>query len=165
MADLSETLQQQVLQAVENQQPLNIVSGNSKSFLYQKQAGDTLPLHEHRGIVSYQPTELVVTAFAGTKLSDLQDMLAKHHQRLPFDPPHFGDNATLGGTIAAGLSGSIRPFTGSARDYVLGCKIINGKGQIMQFGGQVMKNVAGYDVSRLMAVSYTHLTLPTSDLV
>lgn len=150
MADLSEALQQQVLLAVENQQPLNIVSGNSKSFLYQKQAGDTLSLHEHRGIVSYQPTELVVTAFAGTKLKDLQDMLAEHHQRLPFEPPHFGDNATLGGTIAAGLSGSIRPFTGSARDYVLGCKIINGKGQIMQFGGQVMKNVAGYDVSRLM---------------
>lgn len=174
MSDLSDVIQQQILQAVENQQPLNIVGGNTKSFLYHAHPGATLSLQDHQGIVNYQPTELVVTAYAGTKLSELQTMLAEHNQRLPFDPPHFGDSATLGGTIATGLSGSIRPFTGSARDYVLGCKIINGKGQIMQFGGQVMKNVAGYDVSRLMVgamgslgvlleISLKVLPIPTSE--
>ncbi|MBN47156.1 MULTISPECIES: glycolate oxidase subunit GlcE [unclassified Methylophaga] len=150
MADISKTIQQQILTAVETQQPVNLRGGNTKSFLYHAKPGETLSLQAHQGIVNYQPTELVVTAYAGTKLNDLQSTLAEHNQRLPFDPPHFGDDATLGGAIATGLSGSIRPFTGSARDYVLGCRIINGKGQIMQFGGQVMKNVAGYDVSRLM---------------
>lgn len=174
MSDLSEVIQQQILHAVDNQQPLNILGGNTKSFLYQAQSAETLSLREHQGIVNYQPTELVVTAYAGTKLSELQTMLAEYNQRLPFDPPHFGDNATLGGAIATGLSGSIRPFTGSARDYVLGCKIINGKGQVMQFGGQVMKNVAGYDVSRLMVgamgslgvlleISLKVLPIPTSE--
>lgn len=150
MADLTHTLQQQVLQAIENRQPLTISAGQSKAFLSPAPTGEVLSVADHQGIVSYQPTELVVTVRAGTKLSDLQRSLAEHQQYLPFEPPHFGNDATIGGTIAAGLSGSSRPFTGSARDYVLGCKIINGRGQILQFGGQVMKNVAGYDVSRLM---------------
>lgn len=174
MSNPNEAIQQHILHAFENKRPLNIAAGKTKSFLYQAQPGETLSLQAHQGIVNYQPTELVVTAHAGTKLSDLQSMLTEHNQRLPFDPPSFGDNATLGGTIATGLSGSIRPFTGSARDYVLGCKIINGKGQIMQFGGQVMKNVAGYDVSRLMVgamgslgvlleISLKVLPIPTSE--
>ena len=150
MADLTLALQQQVLQAIENRQPLTISAGQSKAFLSAAPTGDILSVADHQGIVSYQPTELVVTVRAGTKLRELQLALAEHNQYLPFEPPHFGNDATIGGTIAAGLSGSSRPFTGSARDYVLGCKIINGRGQVLQFGGQVMKNVAGYDVSRLM---------------
>ncbi|MCW9029920.1 MAG: glycolate oxidase subunit GlcE, partial [Gammaproteobacteria bacterium] len=105
----------------------------------------------HQGIISYEPSELVITARAGTPLKDIEELLAKNNQMLPFEPPHFGKHATLGGAIATGLSGSRRPFTGSVRDFVLGTKIITGKGDIMSFGGQVMKNVAGYDVSRLMA--------------
>src|SRR5690554_1378687 len=124
MADLTQSLQQQILQAIENGRTLTISAGQTKSFLSPAASGETLSVAAHQGIVSYQPTELVVTVRAGTKLRDLQLALAEHNQYLPFEPPHFGKNATLGGTIAAGLSGSIRPFTGSARDYVLGCKII-----------------------------------------
>jgi glycolate oxidase FAD binding subunit len=105
---------------------------------------------DHCGIVDYQPTELVLTARAGTRLADIESVLAEQGQFLPFEPPHFSENATLGGAVASGLSGSIRPFTGSVRDFVLGCRLINGRGEILQFGGRVMKNVAGYDVSRLM---------------
>merc|ERR1739841_420615 len=95
-----------------------------------------------------------MTARAGTPLAELENVLADAHQMLAFEPPHFGANATLGGTIATGLSGPARPFAGAARDFVLGCRIINGQGQILRFGGEVMKNVAGYDLSRLMAGAY-----------
>ncbi|MCX4187251.1 glycolate oxidase subunit GlcE [Methylophaga sp. OBS4] len=150
MTDLTLQLQQSVVDAIKCQTALLITGGGSKKFLGRHIQGQILPVSEHSGIISYQPTELVLTARAGTPLSEIEAALAEAGQILPFEPPHFADNATLGGTIAAGLSGSIRPFTGSARDYVLGCKIINGRGEILQFGGQVMKNVAGYDVSRLM---------------
>src|SRR5699024_1976961 len=95
--------------------------------------------------------ELTVTVRAGTPLAELQATLAEQSQMLPFEPPHFGAGATIGGTIAAGLSGPARAYAGAARDFVLGCRIINGRGQILRFGGEVMKNVAGYDLSRLMA--------------
>lgn len=150
MADISSQLQQSVVEAIENRISLNIVGSNSKHFLGYQAKGRSLSLSEHNGIIDYQPTELVLTARAGTKLSEIESVLAKSGQMLPFDPPHFSDQATIGGTIACGLSGSIRPFTGSARDFILGCKIINGRGEVIQFGGQVMKNVAGYDLSRLM---------------
>jgi glycolate oxidase FAD binding subunit len=144
-------LQQAVQEAIAAGTPLKIVGGNSKAFFGRESGGQLLNVNQHRGIVNYHPSELVVTARAGTPLSTLEQMLAEQGQMLAFEPPHFADSATLGGAIACGLSGSRRPFTGSARDFVLGCKMINGKAEILSFGGEVMKNVAGYDVSRLMA--------------
>lgn len=143
-------LQQAVRHAVNTSTPLKIVGGNSKTFLGRETAGLPLSTLQHQGIVNYHPSELIITARAGTPLSDIEQTLAEQGQMLAFEPPHFSDKATLGGTIACGLSGPRRPFTGSARDFVLGCKLINGKAEIVSFGGEVMKNVAGYDVSRLM---------------
>jgi glycolate oxidase FAD binding subunit len=104
----------------------------------------------HRGILSYEPSELVITARAGTPLAEVERVLADSGQMLAFEPPHFGPTATLGGTIACALSGPRRPYAGAARDFVLGIKMLSGEGRTLGFGGQVMKNVAGYDVSRLM---------------
>ena len=105
------------------------------------------------GIVAYEPKELVVTVRAGTPLAELEAVLAAQGQCLPFEPPHFGPGATVGGMVAAGLSGPARASVGSVRDYVLGVTLVNGRGEVLQFGGQVMKNVAGYDLARLMAGS------------
>jgi glycolate oxidase FAD binding subunit len=149
--NISELLQKQVQQAVEERRPLNIIGGGSKAMLGRRTEGEALEVSSHRGIVDYDPRELVLTARAGTSLTEIESALAEHNQMLPFEPPHFGGNATLGGTIACGFSGPRRPYAGAARDFVLGCKLLNGKGEILHFGGQVMKNVAGYDVSRLMA--------------
>jgi len=153
MPDLSKEIQQQVEQAFQDDTALNIVGGNSKPWYGRKATGEALNVSEHRGMVKYQPTELIFTAKAGTPLSELADALDEHEQRLPFDPPYFGEHATLGGTVACGFSGPRRPYAGSCRDFILGCRIINGKGEILRFGGEVMKNVAGFDVSRLMAGS------------
>lgn len=144
-------LQQAVRDALATKTPLNITAGNSKVFLGRVACGQDLSVNEHRGIIHYQPTELVITARAGTLLSEIEQTLAEQGQMLAFEPPYFADTATLGGAVACGLSGARRPFTGSVRDFVLGCKIINGKAEVLSFGGEVMKNVAGYDVSRLMA--------------
>ena len=150
----TQELQDRVRSAFNNKTPLKIIGGNSKHFYGNDVSNhkniDILETRIHQGIISYEPTELVITARAGTPLNDIENLLAENNQMLPFEPPHFGEHATLGGAIATGLSGSRRPFTGSTRDFVLGTKIITGKGDIMSFGGQVMKNVAGYDVSRLM---------------
>lgn len=151
---ISELLQTQVQQAASNGHAVNVVGGGSKHFLGRHSQGATLNINQHRGIIEYDPRELVITARAGTTLQEIEKTLANSQQMLPFEPPHFGETATLGGTIATGLSGPRRPYAGSARDFVLGCKLLNGKGEIMQFGGQVMKNVAGYDVSRLMTGAY-----------
>ena len=105
------------------------------------------------GIISYEPSELVVTARAGTPLAELEALLAAQGQCLAFEPPHFGAQATVGGMVACGLNGPARGTAGAVRDYMLGVKLLNGKGEHLTFGGQVMKNVAGYDVSRLMAGS------------
>ena len=150
MNDHSAALQQQVMDAVQNASPLNITGGGSKHFLGHAREGQDIDVGRHRGIVEYDPRELVLTARSGTTLQEIEAALADAGQMLAFEPPHFGDGATLGGTIACGLSGPRRPFLGSARDFVLGCKLLNGRGEILGFGGQVMKNVAGYDVSRLM---------------
>ena len=149
-ADVSRELAQRVQQAAAEKTPLRVVGGGSKDFLGRSVQGSVLSVTEHQGIVNYQPKELVLTARAGTPLRQIEAELASRGQMLPFEPPHFGDNATLGGTIASGLSGPRRPYSGSARDFVLGARIINGSGEILQFGGEVMKNVAGYDLSRLM---------------
>jgi len=148
--DISLTLQQTVQDALANSMPLQIQGGNSKAFLGYPASGAILAMQQHRGVVNYHPSELIITARAGTALQEIAEILAEQHQMLAFDPPGFGASATLGGTIACGLSGSRRPFTGAARDFVLGCKMINGRGEILVFGGEVMKNVAGYDISRLM---------------
>nr|VFJ59778.1 MAG: glycolate oxidase FAD binding subunit [Candidatus Kentron sp. FW] len=127
-----------------------IIGGGTKHFLGRKGTGAPLPVADHRGIIHYEPKELVITARCGTKLDELESVLAERGQMLPFEPPHFGLGATLGGAIATGLSGPRRPYTGAARDFVMGVRLLNGRGEILRFGGEVMKNVAGYDVSRLM---------------
>lgn len=133
--------------------PLAIQGGGTKRFYTGEMGDETLDVTGHCGIVNHEPTELVLTARAGTPLAAIEARLAAHDQMLAFEPPHFGEAATLGGTIACGLSGPRRPYAGAARDFVLGVKMINGRGEILTFGGQVMKNVAGYDLSRLMAGS------------
>lgn len=152
MNDCTESLRMAVKQAFQAQQPLSIMAGDTKAFLgHLVTDGRPLDVSSHRGIVNYQPGELTITARAGTPLVELQATLAEQSQMLAFEPPAFGPAATIGGVIAAGLSGPARPWTGAARDFVLGCRIINGRGQVLRFGGEVMKNVAGYDLSRLMA--------------
>lgn len=153
MMDISMSLQQQVLLAAENKTPLAITAGGSKAFMGQALRGQTIDIGPHRGITEYDPRELVLTARCGTPLEEIEKALADAGQMLAFEPPHFGNRATLGGTISTGLSGPRRPYSGSARDFVLGCRMINGRGEIASFGGQVMKNVAGYDVSRLLTGS------------
>ena len=138
-----------------------IRGGGTKDFYGQPPSGEVLATNAWRGIVSYEPTELVVTARAGTPLVELETALREKGQCLPFEPPHFGAGATVGGMVAAGLSGPRRSAVGAVRDYVLGVKMLDGKGELLAFGGQVMKNVAGYDVPRLMAGSLGTLGLMT----
>ncbi|MND76989.1 putative FAD-linked oxidoreductase [compost metagenome] len=159
--DDSQSLLEQVNQALENATPLRIQGSNSKAFLGRTTAGEILDTRSHRGIVSYDPTELVITARCGTPLSQLTQVLDAAQQMLPCEPPSFGDGATVGGMIACGLSGPRRPWSGSVRDFVLGTRVITGQGKLLRFGGEVMKNVAGYDLSRLMAGSYGSLGLIT----
>ena len=141
--------------------PLALQGGGSKSFYGNAGAGEILDTRDLAGVVDYQPKELVLTARAGTPLADIEALLAEQGQMLAFEPPHFGQPATLGGCIATGLSGPRRPYAGAARDFVLGVRIIDGTGQPLRFGGQVIKNVAGYDVSRLMVGALGTLGLIT----
>ena len=152
--DASEQLLDQVNQALAAKTQLRIQGSGSKAFLGHAVEGQVLDTREHRGIVSYDPTELVVTARAGTPLSELEAALDEAGQMLPCEPPHFGAGATVGGMIATGISGPRRPWSGSVRDFVLGTRVITGHGKHLRFGGEVMKNVAGYDLSRLMAGSF-----------
>ena len=151
--DISETLAENVRAAAARKTRLAVLGSGSKRFYTGPPEGEPLDVSGHRGIVSYDPTELVVTARAGTPLADVEMALSEHGQMFAFEPPHFGPSATLGGAIACGFSGPRRPYAGAARDFVLGVKMINGRGEILSFGGQVMKNVAGYDLSRLMVGS------------
>ncbi len=149
--DLSLNLQSRVERAFQDRTPITISGGGSKAFFGLPAAADeTLDVTGHRGIVYYEPSELVVTARAGTLLKTLDKVLEEQGQMLAFEPPCFNDQATVGGTVACGFSGPRRPFTGSVSDFVLGCSIINGKSEYLRFGGRVMKNVAGFDVARLM---------------
>ncbi len=152
MSDTTQALIEQVNRARTDGTTLEIVGGGSKRFLGREVSADTsIELGGHRGIVNYEPVELVLTARAGTPLRDIQEALAQEGQMLAFEPPHFGSTATLGGTLACNQSGPARPWSGSIRDAVLGIRLINGLGEHLRFGGQVMKNVAGYDVSRAQA--------------
>ncbi|NJD05879.1 MAG: glycolate oxidase subunit GlcE [Methylococcaceae bacterium] len=148
--DDTENLLTAVRAAIALRQPLSIQGGGSKGFYGNAGSGAPLDVTGHRGIVAYEPTELVLTARAGTRLTAIEQILADHGQMLSFEPPHFGPSATLGGTVACGLSGPRRPFSGSVRDAVLGLKLINGHGELLHMGGQVIKNVAGFDVARLL---------------
>jgi glycolate oxidase FAD binding subunit len=150
-----------IVEAARLRQPLCIRGCETKNFLGGPLRGDPLRTANYRGIIEYEPTELVITARAGTPLAEIEATLREKGQMLAFEPPHFGTGATLGGCIAAGLSGPRRPYAGAARDFVLGVRLINGKGDELRFGGQVMKNVAGYDVSRLMTGSLGTLGLIT----
>ncbi len=149
-ADISTELQETVRAATARSAALHIRGGGTKDFYGRRTNGQALDVSRHRGILAHEPTELVLTARAGTPLAEIEATLAAKNQMLAFEPPAFGPSATLGGTLACGFSGPRRPWTGSARDFVLGAKILNGNGEILRFGGQVMKNVAGFDVSRLM---------------
>lgn len=132
--------------------PLRIRGGGTKDFYGQALVqADVVDTAAHAGVVAYEPKELVLTVRAGTPLEDVERALAAERQMLPFEPPHFGKGATIGGVVAAGLSGPRRPYAGAVRDFVLGARIVNGRGEDLGFGGRVIKNVAGYDVSRLMA--------------
>jgi glycolate oxidase FAD binding subunit len=133
--------------------PLRIVGGDTKRFYGRSVVGRDLPVAGHTGIVTYDPAELVLTARAGTRLADVEALLQSHGQRLPFEPPAFGAAATIGGTVASGLAGPARAARGPVRDCVLGTRLLAGDGRVLRFGGEVMKNVAGYDVSRLLAGS------------
>ena len=151
--DIEQHIVEQVKDAATNQTALNIIGGNSKAFYGRSHEGQALSLGEHSGIVSYEPTELVITARAGTKISELKALLAENNQMLGFEPTLCNADSTLGGVVAAGLAGSSRAYTGSVRDFILGVRMINGHAETLNFGGQVMKNVAGFDHSRLMAGS------------
>lgn len=157
--DLTRELRDRVRGAAEAGTPLRLQGNGTKSFLGRASVGETLCLSAHTGILSYQPKELVITARAGTPLREIEDALAEQGQMLPFEPPHFADaatgsDATIGGTIACGLSGPARPYAGAARDLVLGIRVLTGRAEELRFGGEVMKNVAGYDLARVMTGAF-----------
>jgi glycolate oxidase FAD binding subunit len=153
--------------AVDDGTPLRIRAGGSKDFYGQSLQGELLDVSALSGIISYEPTELVVTVRAGTPLLELQAVLTEKGQHLAFEPPCFGgsaaagSSATCGGMVAAGLSGPARASAGAVRDFVLGVTLLNGRSELLTFGGQVIKNVAGYDVSRLMVGALGTLGLLT----
>ena len=153
-ANLTGSLCERVGAAAGDATPLAVTGGGTKDFLGRMTQAEPLDVSGHRGIVTYEPTELVLSARCGTPLAEVNATLSERGQTLAFEPPAFGDAATIGGTIATGLSGPARPYAGAARDFVLGTRVINGKGEALRFGGEVMKNVAGYDVSRLMTGAY-----------
>ncbi len=136
-----------------------IVGGASKASLPwvaadRAAASEVIATREYAGVVRYDPAELVLTVRAGTPLAEVEALLAQHRQWLPFDPPRFDRDATIGGVIAAGLAGPARWGHGAVRDAVLGVRLLDGQGRLLRFGGEVMKNVAGYDVSRFLAGSW-----------
>lgn len=146
-------LQQRVLDAAARGARLRVRGGGSKDFYGEPPSGEVLDVSALSGVISYEPSELVVTVRAGTRLAELEALLVTQGQCLPFEPPHFSSAATVGGMVASGLSGPARASAGALRDYILGIKLLNGRGEVLTFGGQVMKNVAGYDVSRLLTGS------------
>jgi len=161
MPDILQEWSQLIKRAMPLKTTLRFRGGGTKDFYSQSLEGEVFDTRVYAGILSYEPSELVVTVRAGTPLKELETALAEKGQCLAFEPPHFGEGATVGGMVAAGLSGPSRANVGNVRDFVLGAKMINGKGEQLTFGGQVMKNVAGYDISRLLAGSMGQLGLIT----
>ncbi|WP_211472230.1 glycolate oxidase subunit GlcE [Collimonas humicola] len=157
--DFKEQARAQILGAAAEHRALEIRGSGSKRWYGQEVQGEPLDTRGYSGVIDYEPTELVITARCGTPLAEIEALLARHQQMLAFEPPHFGSGATLGGMVASGLSGPSRQAVGALRDFVLGTVLMDGKGEVLHFGGQVMKNVAGYDVSRLLAGSLGTLGL------
>jgi len=149
--DFIAALCERVGSAASRGEKLRIRGGGTKDFYGGALIGAPLEMSAYSGIVAYEPKELVLTVRAGTPVAQVEGALAAERQMLPFEPPRFAEGATIGGTVAAGMSGPRRAFAGAVRDFVLGTRIVNGKGEDLSFGGRVIKNVAGYDVSRLMA--------------
>jgi glycolate oxidase FAD binding subunit len=150
MPDCKDEIATKIKEAYKKTQPLKITAGGSKHFYGRNIQGEPLSLSEHTGVIEYEPSELYITARSGTSLLEIEQTISNQHQILPCESPHFGKTATLGGMIACGLAGPRRANAGSVRDCILGTDVLNGKGEYLHFGGRVMKNVAGYDVSRLM---------------
>lgn len=174
MDEVVERLSETIRAAGATRQPLRIRGGGSKDFYGGDLRGEVLGTRSYRGIIDYDPTELILTARCGTPLSEIESTVQAQGQMLGFEPPHFGEDATLGGCLAAGLSGPRRAFAGAARDFVLGVRLLDGKGTDLHFGGRVMKNVAGFDLSRLcvgalgtlgvlLEVSFKTLPLPRAE--
>lgn len=160
--DQTELLQAVISDAVQDKRPLRVCGQGSKRHFLPALGGEMVSTVEHTGIVAHEPEELVVTVRAGTPLKELKQVLAHERQILACDPPEYSGLGTVGGAVASGFSGPARPWRGSIRDTVLGVDLINGRGEFLKFGGQVMKNVAGYDVSRLCAGAFSSLGLMLS---
>jgi glycolate oxidase FAD binding subunit len=156
-----QSLKDRIVAANHARTALRIHGSRTKDFYGAELGGELLDTRSHRGIVEYEPSELVLTARCGTPLSELAEALAKHGQFLAFEPPSFAGDPTLGGIVAAGLSGPRRAQVGAVRDFVLGTTLLTAEGELLRFGGQVMKNVAGFDVSRLLCGSLGMLGLIT----
>jgi len=161
MQEVIQQFSETIRKAAAEHTHVRIRGSGAKDFYGLALIGDVLDTRPCSGILEYEPTELVLTARAGTPLREVEAALAKNGQMLPFEPPHFGTAATLGGSVACGFSGPRRAAAGSARDFVLGVRMLNGRGEDLHFGGKVMKNVAGYDLSRLMTGSFGTLGLIT----
>lgn len=149
-----QTFRQQLMAALESGAPLAIRGGDSKPFIGRRLTLQSLDISPYRGIISYEPSELYITARAGTPLIEINAALAEKRQMLAFEPPLLTENTSIGGVVASGLSGPRRPYAGSARDHVLGVRCLNGLAKDLRFGGRVIKNVAGYDLSRLMTGAF-----------
>ncbi len=158
-ADIASAFCTRIREAAQTGQPLRLRGGGTKDWYGGEPAGEVLDTRAHTGVVAYEPTELVITARCGTPLAEIEALLESHNQMLAFEPPRFGAGSTIGGVVAAALSGPRRATAGAVRDFVLGAVLIDGSGEALRFGGQVMKNVAGYDVSRLLAGSLGTLGL------
>lgn len=161
MDTLIQKVQEQIRQAHAAGKTLAIRGGGTKGFWLSPEADGVINLQGYSEILDYQPSELVVTVRAGTPLQQVESLLDSHQQMLAFEPPWFGFSATVGGTVACGLSGPRRAAAGSVRDHVLGVRVLDGTGRDVRFGGQVIKNVAGFDVSRLMVGAYGSLGVLT----
>ena len=154
-------LRDRIVAAHASHTPLRLRGSGSKDFYGERLDGEVVDTRAYSGIVDYEPTELVITARCGTPLSEIDAALARHGQFLAIEPPAFEGDPTIGGIVAAGLAGPRRASAGAVRDFVLGASLVDGRGELLHFGGQVMKNVAGFDVSRLLCGSLGILGLIT----
>jgi glycolate oxidase FAD binding subunit len=159
MENVLQTFKERIATATTNKSPLRIKGNGTKDWYGQSLQGEVLDTTAYNGIIAYDPTELVITARAGTSLREIGKALSEKNQMLAFEPPRFDGLATIGGIVASGLSGPRRQAVGAVRDFVLGAVLMDGKADVLHFGGQVMKNVAGYDVSRLLTGSMGTLGL------
>jgi glycolate oxidase FAD binding subunit len=151
--DIEAELATQVAAVAATGGAVEILGSGSKRFYGEPVEALALEVAGHSGVIDYDPAELVITLRAGCRLGEVEALLTRNRQMFGFEPPHFGADATIGGMVASGLAGPRRAFSGSVRDFVLGAKILDGRGEVMQFGGRVIKNVAGFDVSRMFAGS------------